>query len=73
MRQIVCNESNLSSFVSKELSKYVQIKSGSSNLWSDTSAFLCNLSPRRLTDLSNSFANDFALPKNIREVIYYTS
>ena len=71
MRSTVCSETELDYYLTNKSLKYVQINdegNKNNNLWPETSKFLCTLNAKRFTDLTSSFANDFILPNNVKEV-----
>ena len=59
----------LTAFINKSLS-FVTIHDKNNNIWLETSKFLCSINARKFTDLSSSFASDFILPTNIKDVSF---
>lgn len=68
MRSTICSEMQLEYYLTNKSINFVTISDKNSNIWSETSKFLCSINAKRFTDLSSSFASDFVLPTNIKDV-----
>ena len=71
MRSTICSASELEYYLTNKSSTFVKIENENNlkkDMWNETSKFLCSINAKRFTDLSTSFANDFKLPSNIKDV-----
>jgi hypothetical protein len=68
MRKTICSDTELEYFLTNKSSSFVTIHDKNKNIWLETSKFLCSINTRKFTDLSTSFASDFVLPTNIKDV-----
>lgn len=69
MRRTICSAGELEDLIKNKISQFIYVDDrDKQDFWAQTSKFVCGLSTNSFINLSNTFANEFELPENIRNI-----